>query len=81
MLKERCATENRYLKVHEDYIQYWLFIFTISLSYIVSVMPHFTAIEVNQQIILKRVSVSEQKRMGQACGFSLNFMFPDCDEP
>lgn len=59
---------------------YWLFIFIISLSYLVSIMPLFTAIVVNQQTILKRVSVPEQKTVGQACGCSLNSMFPDFGE-
>lgn len=43
-------------------------------------MPLFTAFVVNQQTILKRLLVPEQKTVCQACGFSLNFTFPDSGE-
>lgn len=49
-------------------------------SYLVSIMPLFTAIVVNLQTILKRVSVPEKKTMSQARGFSLNSTFPASDE-
>lgn len=43
-------------------------------------MPLFTALVVNQQTILKRVLVPEQKTVRQARGFSLNSTFPDSGE-